>query len=120
MGSSRSHRGPGSRCSAPGPPWPWPRPRTCCAAGTCEMRTLHAEWTKFRTVAAPAWLLLAAATLTAALSAAAVAALRCPVSGCATDLTKLSLTGVQLGQAVVAVVAVLVVGGEYSTGMIST
>jgi ABC-2 type transport system permease protein len=34
------------------------------------------------------------------------------------DTTKLSLTGVQLGQAVVAILAVLVISGEYSTGMI--
>jgi ABC-2 type transport system permease protein len=36
------------------------------------------------------------------------------------DATKLSLTGVQLGQAVIAVLAVLTVGTEYSTGMIRT
>ena len=34
--------------------------------------------------------------------------------------TKLSLTGVQLGQAVVAILAVLMISGEYSTGMIRT
>jgi ABC-2 type transport system permease protein len=84
------------------------------------MTALHAEWTKLRTVAGPAWLFLAAAVLTAALSAAAVAAVTCPAAGCGVDATKLSLTGVQLGQAIVAVVAVLVVGTEYSTGMIRT
>jgi ABC-2 type transport system permease protein len=82
--------------------------------------TLRAEWTKLRTVSGPAWLLLATAVLTAGLSAAVVAASRCPGTGCAADPTKTSLTGVQLGQAVVAVVAVLVVGTEYSTGMIRT
>jgi ABC-2 type transport system permease protein len=81
---------------------------------------LHAEWTKLRTVAGPVWLLLAAAVLTAALSTAAVAAMHCPAAGCAVDATKLSLTGVLLGQAVIAVLAVLVVGTEYSTGMIHT
>jgi ABC-2 type transport system permease protein len=79
---------------------------------------VHAEWTKLRTVAGPGWLLLAAAALTVALSAAVAAALRCPATGCAIDSTKVSLTGVQLGQAVVAVLAVLAVGNEYSTGMI--
>ncbi|HKS98840.1 MAG TPA: ABC transporter permease [Rugosimonospora sp.] len=79
---------------------------------------MFAEWTKLRTVAGPAWLLLGAATLTAALSTAAVAAMTCPASGCTVDTTKLSLTGVQLGQAVVAVLAVLAIGTEYSTGMI--
>jgi ABC-2 type transport system permease protein len=81
---------------------------------------LHAEWTKLRTVAGPTWLLLAAAALTAALSTAAVAATTCPSSGCSVDVTKLSLTGVQLGQAAIAVLAVLAVATEYSTGMIRT
>jgi ABC-2 type transport system permease protein len=81
---------------------------------------LHAEWTKQRTIAGPACLLLAAATLTAGLSWLAVAATTCPARGCAIDATKLSLTGIQLGQAVIAVLAVLSVSGEYSTGMIRT
>jgi ABC-2 type transport system permease protein len=80
---------------------------------------LHAEWTKLRTVAGPAWLLAAVVTLTTAVSALAVQANRCPSGAvCAVDTTKLSLTGVQLGQAVVAVLAVLVISNEYSTGMI--
>lgn len=81
---------------------------------------VHAEWTKLRTVAGPAWLLLATAVLTAALSTAAVAAMTCQTSGCGVDAPKVSLTGVQLGQALVAVLAVLAVGGEYGTGMIHT
>ncbi len=84
------------------------------------MTVIRAEWTKLRTVAGPAWLLLAAAVLTAALSALVVAVTRCPGNGCAPDPVKTSLTGVQLGQAVVAVVAVLMVGTEYSTGMMRT
>jgi ABC-2 type transport system permease protein len=79
---------------------------------------LHAEWTKLRTVASTGWLLLGAAVLTAAVSAAADAAATCPASGCQADPAKLSLTGVQAGQAIVAVIAVLAVSGEYSTGMI--
>jgi ABC-2 type transport system permease protein len=81
---------------------------------------VHAEWTKLRTVAGPGWLLLAAAALTVALSAAAVSAMTCPATGCVVDATKVSLTGVQLGQAVIAVLAVLTVGNEYNTGMIRT
>lgn len=81
---------------------------------------LHAEWTKLRTVAGPAWLLLATVLLTAALSAAATGVMTCPARGCDLDPTRLSLTGVQLSQAVVAVLAVLVVGNEYNTGMIRT
>jgi ABC-2 type transport system permease protein len=81
---------------------------------------LHAEWTKLRTVAGPAWLLLGAAVLTAGLSTLAVASMTCPAVGCTIDATKVSLTGVQLGQAVVAVLAVLTIGTEYTTGMIRT
>jgi ABC-2 type transport system permease protein len=81
---------------------------------------MHSEWTKLRTVAGPGWLVLAAAVLTIGLSAAAAAAVDCPSTGCGLDATKVSLTGFQLGQAVVAVLAVLVLGNEYSTGMIRT
>jgi ABC-2 type transport system permease protein len=81
-------------------------------------QTLHAEWTKLRTLASTGWLLLAVAALTVALSAVADAAATCPAGGCPADPAKLSLTGVQAGQAVVAVIAVLAVSGEYSTGMI--
>jgi ABC-2 type transport system permease protein len=80
---------------------------------------LHAEWTKTRTVASTGWLLLAAIALTAAVGAAAAAAVSCP-SGvvCRVDPAKVSLTGIDLGQAVVAIVAVLAISNEYSTGMI--
>jgi ABC-2 type transport system permease protein len=87
----------------------WTRPRYA----------LQAEWTKLRTVSGPAWLLTGAAALTIAVSAAAVGATRCPQGMmCPIDTTKLSLTGVQFGQAVVAILAVLVISNEYSTGMI--
>jgi ABC-2 type transport system permease protein len=79
---------------------------------------LHAEWTKLRTAPGTSWLLLAAIALTVAVSAAATAAITCPSGDCAVDPAKLSLTGVNLGQALVAVLAVLAVSSEYSTGMI--
>ncbi|MFZ0045889.1 MAG: ABC transporter permease [Streptosporangiaceae bacterium] len=82
-------------------------------------RVLHAEWTKLRTTTGPAWLLGAVVLLTAAIGPAAAAATRCPAGlTCAVDPVKLSLTGVQAGQAVVAVLGVLVVSAEYSTRMI--
>jgi ABC-2 type transport system permease protein len=81
-------------------------------------RALHAEWTKLRTLAATFWLLLAAAALTVAVSASAAAAARCPSGVCALDPAKISLTGIYLGQAVVAVLAVMVINCEYGTGMI--
>jgi ABC-2 type transport system permease protein len=80
--------------------------------------SLHAEWTKLRTLASTFWLMLAAATLTSAVSTVAAAAVRCPSGGCADDPAKISLTGIYLGQAVVAVLAVMAVSGEHSTGMI--
>jgi ABC-2 type transport system permease protein len=88
------------------------------ARGTSLSRALHAEWTKLRTVSGPAWLLLAVAALTIAVSTAAVGATRCPQGlTCPVDTTKLSLTGIQFGQAVVAILAVLAVCNEYSSGM---
>ena len=46
------------------------------------------------------------------------AATRCPAAGCPVDPAKTSLTGVYLGQAIVAILAVLVISSEYGTGMI--
>ena len=86
-------------------------------------RELHAEWTKLRTLAGTGWLLLALVTLTvalSALSALATTAATCPSAGCEQDPTRISLTGVQLGQAVVAMLAVLAINDEYATGMIRT
>lgn len=79
---------------------------------------LRAEWTKLRTVAGPVWLLAAAVVLTVSVSAAATATVECPAGECPVDLAKLSLTGVNLGQALVAILAVLTVGGEYGSRMI--
>jgi ABC-2 type transport system permease protein len=81
-------------------------------------QALHAEWTKLRTLASTGWLLLGAVAVTAGVSAAASAAATCPSGGCQVDPAKLSLTGVQAGQAVVAIIAVLAISSEYSTGMI--
>jgi len=82
---------------------------------------LLAEWTKQRTVAGPAWLLAATAVLTVAVSAAVVAAVRCPAGmACPVDPGKLTLTGVQLSQALAAILGVLAISGEYTTGMMRT
>jgi ABC-2 type transport system permease protein len=80
--------------------------------------TLHAEWTKLRTLPGTGWLLLAVVALTAAVSVAADLAARCPAAGCSLDPARTSLTGTYLGQAVVAILAVLVISGEYGTGLI--
>jgi ABC-2 type transport system permease protein len=88
---------------------------------------LHAEWTKARTVAGPAWLLLALALLTIGVgavltdSSAVAASASAAVGGRQSqDGVKLTLGGVQLSQVVVAILAVQAVCGEYGTGMIRT
>jgi ABC-2 type transport system permease protein len=89
------------------------------ARGIGMLDALHAEWTKLRTVSGPAWLLLGVVAMTIGVSVAAVGATHCPAgTQCPVDPTKLSLTGVQFGQAVVAILAVLTICNEYSTGMI--
>jgi ABC-2 type transport system permease protein len=94
---------------------------TTAARGTSLTRALHAEWTKLRTVSGPAWLFLAIAVLTIAVSTAAAGATRCPQNlTCPVDTVKLSLTGIQFGQALVAILAVLMISNEYSSGMIRT
>lgn len=79
---------------------------------------LHAEWTKLRTLSGTFWLVLAIAVLTVAVSAASSASVTCPTADCGQDPAKVSLTGVEFGQAIVAILAVLAISGEYSTGMI--
>ena len=74
---------------------------------------MRAEWTKLRTTPGAAWLLLVTVIVTVALSAAVCAA-------ATTCGTKVLLSGVYAGQAPVAVLGVLVVSGEYSTGLIHT
>ena len=81
---------------------------------------LRAEWTKLRTSPGTTWLLLAVIAVTVAVSAAAAASARCLAAGCGEDPGKITLTGIDLGQAAVAIVAVLAVSTEYSTGMIRT
>jgi ABC-2 type transport system permease protein len=80
---------------------------------------VRAEWTKLRTLPSTAWLLAAAAVATIAVSAIVAAAWHVN-RGSTADPTKLSLTGIYVGQAVIAVLAVLAVSEEYGTGMIRT
>jgi ABC-2 type transport system permease protein len=85
---------------------------------------VHAEWTKLRTAAGTGWLLLAAAVLTITVGAAVAGAFSCSPDrgGClqtaGADPARIALTGIYLGQAVIAVLGVMVIGEEYGTGMI--
>lgn len=86
--------------------------------------SLHAEWTKLRTLPSTWWLLAATVALTVAMGAAAVSSLTtriCPTpTACHEDTVKLALTGVQLSQAICLVLGALSIGAEYATGTIRT
>ena len=81
---------------------------------------LHAEWTKLRTLASTGWLLLATVVLTIGVSAAMTAASSYSPNSPSQDTTELALVGIDLGQAIVAALAVLAMSDEYSSGMIHT
>lgn len=83
-------------------------------------REVHAEWTKLRTAGGVIWLPVALVVSTVAVSVLAGAAVTCPHGRCGHDPLRTALFGVQAGQALVAVLAVVVIGGEYGTGMIRT
>jgi ABC-2 type transport system permease protein len=118
-GGAQIAAAPGGERVTTAPARPTAAVAPAAAPGASLARALHAEWTKLRTVAGPAWLLLGVAGLTIAVSAAAVGATNCPQHlACPVDPVKLSLTGVQLGQAVVAILAVLMISNEYSSGLI--
>jgi ABC-2 type transport system permease protein len=78
---------------------------------------LHAEWTKLRTLTSTPWLLAASVAVTVGVGVA-VAGAATYDSAPAQDTTKTALTGLQAGQAVIVILAVLAVTNEYSTGMI--
>ncbi|MFC6016725.1 ABC transporter permease [Plantactinospora solaniradicis] len=86
--------------------------------------TVHAEWTKLRTLPSTTWLGLAVVVATVAFSALATAAVdtsACPTpTECFEDTTRLSLWGVRIAQVAVAVLAVLAVTNEYGNGLIQT
>ncbi|SEG65911.1 ABC-2 type transport system permease protein [Nonomuraea solani] len=78
-------------------------------------REARAEWTKLRTVPGPRWLAAGIVVVTVAASAVA-----CVTAGPGRDAARIGLFGVQLGQGLVALLAVTAVCGEYGTGMIRT
>jgi len=77
--------------------------------------SFRAEWTKLWTLPGTFWQLLSIAVLTGLVSTATAATVHCP---CEQDVPKTVLTGVLLGQAAVAIVAVVFVSGEYSSGLV--
>jgi ABC-2 type transport system permease protein len=83
-------------------------------------RVLRAEWTKLRTEPAARWLLPGIVVATVLVSLLAVAAASCERAACGYDPAVLTLAGVQLGQALVVLLAVLAIGGEQATGLLRT
>ncbi|MFB6814976.1 ABC transporter permease [Streptomyces sp. NPDC056347] len=87
---------------------------------------LTSEWTKIRTVSSTVWTLISAFVVTVAMSAALCALMNAqfrdlPEMERATfDPTLISFSGMTLGQLAMVVFGVLVVGTEYSSGMIRT
>jgi ABC-2 type transport system permease protein len=79
---------------------------------------LHAEWTKLRTATGPMWLLAATVISTVALGVVVAAAQSLPGTTRELDTTKISLTGIDLGQAIIALLGIGVMTAEYSHGMI--
>ncbi len=78
---------------------------------------LRAEWTKLRTVTSTPWLLLSAVVVSVGVSATVLGS-STQLAGQAVDTTKVSLSGIEAGQAIIAVLAVLSMSNEYSTGML--
>lgn len=95
-----------------------PPPQQARTRRRVDPRYLRAEWTKLRTAPETVWLVLGIVAATVAVSVVVALNMPCTTPVCGGDPTKAALTGVQLGQAVVAILAVLAVGGEYGTGMI--
>ena len=88
-------------------------------------RTLHAEWTKVRTVSSSGWLLVGIATLTLGLGVLVAASVRfaecAPPGGeCLVDPTRVALSGVYAGQVAAVLFGVLVVSSEYAAGTMRT
>ncbi|MFI1865866.1 ABC transporter permease subunit [Streptomyces jumonjinensis] len=85
---------------------------------------LRSEWTKIRTVSSTTWTLASAFLVTVAMSAALCALFRSTFGHLSTverltfDPTLASFSGMVLGQLAMVVFGVLVVGTEYSSGMI--
>lgn len=87
---------------------------------------LQSEWTKIRTVASTVWTLASALFVTVAMGAAISILMKVTFDDLAVeqrltfDPTVISFSGMVLGQLAMVVFGVLVVGTEYSTGMIRT
>lgn len=83
-----------------------------------QVRVLRSEWTKLRSLRSTVWSLVAAVALIVGVGAAVASVRRSPADLTDFDPTAISLTGVYLAQLAIGVLGVLLVTGEYATGMI--
>lgn len=79
-------------------------------------QALASEWSKLRTTRAAPWMLALVVALSVGIGALVANA---QTSSVGLDATKTALIGLDFGQAVVAGLAMLLIGPEYATGMIS-
>lgn len=85
-----------------------------------QSRVVRSEWTKFRSLRSTLYTLLAAVVLMIGLGAllAAITAHQPPTFGPAANPISTSLTGTFIAQLAIGALGVLLITGEYSTGMI--
>jgi ABC-2 type transport system permease protein len=99
-----------------------PAPPSGAAQRVSLARVVRSEWTKLRSQPSTAWSLLI--TVVSIVGFGVLYSLlrvaRPPSDPAAFDPTAVSLTGVQLAQIAVGVLGVLLVAGEYATGLIRT
>jgi ABC-2 type transport system permease protein len=87
------------------------------------LRIVHMEWTKLRTDPGTRWYVLAVVGVTVATTATACATTDirdCAPRPCTVDTVRIALAGAWIGYAPAAVLAILVIGHEYDTGLIRT
>jgi ABC-type transport system involved in multi-copper enzyme maturation permease subunit len=81
---------------------------------------VHSEFTKIRSVRSTYWTLIALVLVTVGIGALAGFASTRSLHGPGFDATQASLGGLYLSQLIIAVLGVLVISAEYSTGMVRT
>ncbi|MDQ6648844.1 MAG: ABC transporter permease [Actinomycetota bacterium] len=103
---------------------PAPAPARTHEAGVTQLRVLRSEWTKLRSLRSTVFSLLAAVVFIIGFSALVPSLIvahwppRDPQDAIGFDPTSVSLAGVFLAQLAIGVLGVLLITGEYATGMI--
>jgi ABC-2 type transport system permease protein len=101
-------------------------PSTRSDGRVSQMRVILSEWTKFRSLRSTRYALLAAVVLTVGLALVAAEGVLAQWSGMTAadratfEPLKVSVVGAELGVLVIGVLGVLMMTGEYSTGLVSS